>query len=838
MNLDVDTRSCERGVALLAVTFALLLLSVIGLGMMYSTNMETSINANYRDSLAVSYAAMAGLQEARDRIQPVTHSITAPTAPPSLTAANIIYIINPRAGETIAPWDMANAYADTELCHENVLSLSGTAGVSCTTIASGTSWFATINNSQSSSAPWNLTAPMDMKWTRITLKTNNMSSVAVNGNSANGQQVCWDGANQLTIPSGYGTNCAPNGSVASITVVSGGVGHPPAPSVTIAAPPAGGTQATATANITHVPNGQVSSVSLTAAGAGYTSAPAVSFVGDGSGAAATAVITPFGAPVTSVSLSSAGTQCYAVAPTVAVSGGGGVGATASATLAGTKSCVASWTVSGSCSSRKGTTVTGVGLSGGSGSGFSGSITFHNGTGAVSSTSIQLAGSGYTSNPTTLTNLTGCGSLTLTANAGYLIQSLSLTAGGGGYATTPAVSVAVGTGTTGTPASGTATLGAQPAGAGQVTAINVTAGGSGYSSPPAVVLTGGGFTSAAAATSDLGTTWLVSDISIDNPGSGYISDPAVTFSGGGISGVSATASIGRGPNYGSVYMLTSLAQTRTGARAMSQMEVATPVLGYSALGALTLDGPSPAISSMPNSNNFVVNGNDANSCGQTAEPDHPAIGAYDDPNAEPPTNSVETIVDSLPRPDHYTGLGGYPSVQNVYGGLGETMGTPTGLKALIDAIHAAPGAHVYGNSPGSIVMGTSSSPTIDYVDGDLTLSGNPSGYGILVVTGNLQMSGNFTWHGIVLVVGNGVADWNGGGNGVITGTVLVAKIWDNYTNKNLLSDLGSPTISWSGGGGNGILYDHCWAENLMSSVPFTPPPTTKPLKVLSTRSIPY
>jgi len=51
MKEQIDERSCgrQRGIALLIVCFSLLLLSVIGLGMMYSTNMETTINSNYRD---------------------------------------------------------------------------------------------------------------------------------------------------------------------------------------------------------------------------------------------------------------------------------------------------------------------------------------------------------------------------------------------------------------------------------------------------------------------------------------------------------------------------------------------------------------------------------------------------------------------------------------------------------------------------------------------------------------------------------------------------------------------------------------------------------------------
>src|SRR5438874_10555320 len=93
----------ERGIAMLIVLFSLLLLSVIGLGMMYSTNMETSINYNYRDKQVAFYAALAGLQEARDRIQPSTHNIVAPTQLPSTTLQNIIWIV--ANASTVKPWD-------------------------------------------------------------------------------------------------------------------------------------------------------------------------------------------------------------------------------------------------------------------------------------------------------------------------------------------------------------------------------------------------------------------------------------------------------------------------------------------------------------------------------------------------------------------------------------------------------------------------------------------------------------------------------------------------------------------------------------------------------------
>jgi hypothetical protein len=91
---------------------------------------------------------------------------------------------------------------------------------------------------------------------------------------------------------------------------------------------------------------------------------------------------------------------------------------------------------------------------------------------------------------------------------------------------------------------------------------------------------------------------------------------------------------------------------------------------------------------------------------------------------------------------------------------------------------------------------------------------------------------------VLVVGDGIFQGSGGGNGLITGTLIIAKIWDHHTTKNLLAENGSPSYDWDGGGSNGIQYDHCWATNQMSRVPFNAPPSTRPLKILNTRTLPY
>lgn len=75
------------------------------------------------------------------------------------------------------------------------------------------------------------------------------------------------------------------GSVTSITVTNPGLGYLPAPAappiVTLSAPPAGGTQATATAVIGNInrQNGGITSINITNPGSGYTSAPTVSIEG-------------------------------------------------------------------------------------------------------------------------------------------------------------------------------------------------------------------------------------------------------------------------------------------------------------------------------------------------------------------------------------------------------------------------------------------------------------------------------------------------------------------------------------------------------------------------------
>lgn len=86
--------------------------------------------------------------------------------------------------------------------------------------------------------------------------------------------------------------------------------------------------------------------------------------------------------------------------------------------------------------------------------------------------------------------------------------------------------------------------------GAVTTITLTNGGAGYTSAPAVNFTGGGGGTGAAAMARV-SGGHVTSISIINGGSGYTSAPTITITGGGGSGASATATFGDEINVGKI-----------------------------------------------------------------------------------------------------------------------------------------------------------------------------------------------------------------------------------------------------------------------------------------------
>ena len=343
-----------------------------------------------------------------------------------------------------------------------------------------------------------------------------------------------------------------------------------------------------------------------------------------------------------------------------------------------------------------------------------------------SLTIINPGTGYNGTPITLTatgNKKTCNGVTATTTFGHFVNTLTLGAPGGNYRSAPAVTLGGGIGSGVLVASASATLDNPPANSQSVTKVTVTNPGSGYTTAPTVTLSGGGGTGALAH-AVIGSVYkiLTGLQSMTDNGSGYSDVPKVTITRGAGdttgTGAEAYATVDgvSGLTYGMVYQLTSLAVTGSGARAMTQMEVATPVRGLSMTGGLTLAGPQPtwtscriqACSSLtaptvptgPMSRARLARTSPRRQpgCTTTPNPARPAIGAYDDPNASttPPKSSVELITDAIPpgRTNNYQGSGPSPDVQNVYGSLGDTLTSPTGLLALSDAVKSAAGANVF------------------------------------------------------------------------------------------------------------------------------------------------
>jgi hypothetical protein len=284
------------------------------------------------------------------------------------------------------------------------------------------------------------------------------------------------------------------------------------------------------------------------------------------------------------------------------------------------------------------------------------------------------------------------------------------------------------------------------------------------------------------------------------------------------------------NYKQVYELTALAVTSSGSRRMTQYEV-TPAVFPILPGAMIFDGANPTYSA-PNSNAFGVSGNDAAQgpnagAGCGAATNQPAVGGFD-------AGSVTTLTGAIPRPAKYTGTGGSPSVSNVNGQLG-ALATVDGLQKLVSNVtSASAAANIYNGNASSLTNpGTDAAPVINVVTGDLSVGGGFSGAGILLVEGTLTMSGNPSYNGVILVIGKGVLVKNGGGNGTLNGSILVANMNNSSGSPIALganNPPGAPTINWNGGGNATIQYDSCWINTVTGGA--------FPLKLVTMRELIY
>jgi Tfp pilus assembly protein PilX len=245
----------------------------------------------------------------------------------------------------------------------------------------------------------------------------------------------------------------------------------------------------------------------------------------------------------------------------------------------------------------------------------------------------------------------------------------------------------------------------------------------------------------------------------------------------------------------VYVLTALAVTPSGTRRMVQTELAEDKFPFTSPSALTMDGTLDTFSGGP-SNQWGVNGNDAPGCGVAAvgPPVH-AIGVLNTPD-------IGIIDAGIVRPNNIIGSGGAPDVANISSTLPPYLQSVSALQQLVSTLKINVTQPVI-NGPASGLSnpGALGNEQIIYVNGDLTLSGNTQGYGVLVVTGTLNISGTVGWNGIVLVVGKGI--FNTSGTNQYNGAVVVANTVDALGNP--LPTMGTSQVQVNGGGHGGFQY---------------------------------
>ena len=269
----------------------------------------------------------------------------------------------------------------------------------------------------------------------------------------------------------------------------------------------------------------------------------------------------------------------------------------------------------------------------------------------------------------------------------------------------------------------------------------------------------------------------------------------------------------------VYELTALAVTSSGSRRMTQYEVSRTALPPIP-GAIVFDGPTPDFGTNPHSAAFGVTGLDTRQgpnggAGCPPAANEPGLGGF---NAA----AAASLTTQTNRPGSYAGSpAGIADVSSQLGPLA----TVDGLNNLVSSVTTMAGSNVYGASPlpspSGINLGTNAAPVINVVQGDYSFGG--SGSGILLVTGTLTMSGTPSFNGLILVIGKGNVVKNGGGNGTLDGSLLVANLYSDtpptYTHLIPSGPPGIPTIAWNGGGNATIQYDSCWISSLGQSLPY-------------------
>jgi hypothetical protein len=284
----------------------------------------------------------------------------------------------------------------------------------------------------------------------------------------------------------------------------------------------------------------------------------------------------------------------------------------------------------------------------------------------------------------------------------------------------------------------------------------------------------------------------------------------------------------------VFEITALAVLPNRTEKLLQYTVAARTFNLNFPSALTIGANTVAFSGA-NSSQYQINGQDGSNllappvpgCATNPLTVKNAIGTTNPADVAAIRAGIPTTPD---RTGNYTGATGLtPDVASVP--LANSLDTPLDAYNTLQTIENSADVFISGNATQGQMPNAMSAtnPMTVVVDGDFSMNGNFTGYGLLVVTGNFSYTGDTGWNGIVLVIGDGTTTYNGsgGGNNSFNGAMYVATVWD--TNHNILPTFGPVQYNISGGGGSGTYYNSCWIKAAQQPVTY---------QVLSFREIPY
>ncbi|MDH3530241.1 MAG: hypothetical protein OEQ28_11800, partial [Acidobacteriota bacterium] len=205
-------------------------------------------------------------------------------------------------------------------------------------------------------------------------------------------------------------------------------------------------------------------------------------------------------------------------------------------------------------------------------------------------------------------------------------------------------------------------------------------------------------------------------------------------------------------------------------------------------AITMQGTGDGLVFDPgNSSVFEINGEDGSVI-------VPSVGVVDQ-------QGLDTVLDGIPSNNH--NINPAPAVVT---DLPDWMSTPQELDHLVSLLRTtAQNSGRYYLNPAENITNTgdfTAGSGITFCEGDCTAGAD--GGGIMVVTGQLRNIGGWSFNGLIIVTGTEGWLRQGGGDGTITGNVIIAPYGPDQLVSNIF-DL-PPKYEVTGGGVSDVSYD--------------------------------